>query len=67
MGTDVQRLFAECPVATTAVVADLAQISRDSARAWAWLLRVPRIRGAFVWTKRDTERLVDRLARRSLA
>jgi hypothetical protein len=55
---DVRYLFADRRVVTTTAVASFVGIGQDATRAWAWALRIPRIRGAFAWTRDDVDRLV---------
>jgi hypothetical protein len=62
MSLDASGLFADRRVVSTIAVAHFARIGLDACRGWAWALRVPRLRGAFAWTRDDVERLVMFLA-----
>jgi hypothetical protein len=56
---DIDDLFAEANVVSTAAVARFADISEATAREWADDLTVARIGASFAWTREDVEKLLE--------
>jgi len=56
---DIDDLFAEANVVSTAAVARYADISEATAREWADELSVARIGASFAWTREDVEKLLE--------